>query len=163
MQLSQLLNSIRYGDQVVEEMTDKEFIISNLDEDTSQLITSKQLDGFIKLLSEGIEDSPVIGRFNKIKDKFIDIEEKIADGKRFSPAYSRMKFDSINEDYNKIVDLLGDRRIYKQFNNKVLSKTMATIQYGIKDLNDRPLKETNNALLNTYIKEDVSFIENIIE
>ena len=163
MVLNKLLDSIRYGYQVVEEMTDKEHIINSLDEDTSELLISRHLDGYIRLLAEDAEDSPVIDRFIRIRDKFIDIEEKIADGKNFSPAYSRMKFDSINEDYNKIIDIISDRRNFKLFETKTLSKALSTVKYGAHSLSDRPLKDTNNALLNTYIKEDVRFIENVLE
>ncbi len=163
MQLNELLNSIRYGDQVVEEMTDKEHIINCLDEDTNKLVVSNRLSDFIEILSEGIEDSPVINRLNKIKDKFADIEEKILDGKDFSEVYSRMKFDSINEDYSKLVDNLSVRRTFKQFNTKTLAKAMSTIKYGLLGLENKPIRDTNNSLLNNYIKEDFQFIENIIE
>lgn len=163
MKLNQLLDSIRYGEQVVEEMTDKEHIISCLDEDTNHLLVSQRLNDFIAVLSEGVEDNPVINRLEKIKDKFVEIEQRILDGKSFSSAYSRMKFDSINEDYNKIVDSISDRRVYKQFDTKKLSKALSTIKYGVRALSDKQMKETGNALLNTYISEDVQFIENVLE
>jgi hypothetical protein len=163
MKINQLLDSIRYGEQVVEEMTDKDHIISCLDEDTNQFLASKRLNDFIVILKEDVKDSPVISRMEKVRDKFIEVEERIADGKSFSPAYSRMKFDSINEDYNKIIDSLSDRKTYKQFDTHKLSKVLSTIQYGVKDLDSRSMKETNNALLNTFINEDVQFIENILE
>ena len=56
MKLNQLLDSIRYGEQVVEEMTDKEHIISCLDEDTNHLLVSQRLNDFIAVLSEGVEE-----------------------------------------------------------------------------------------------------------
>lgn len=163
MILSQLLDEIRYGKQVVEETSDKQKIVKCLHEDTQELVISQRLSDAVSLLREENEDTEVIKRFDKIKNKFTDFEERYFDGQDISKAYSKMKLNSIAEDFNVIVKQLDDRKTYKRFDNKNLSKALATVQYGLKFFgSDASVQQPQNALLNTYLKEDLEFIEEVM-
>jgi len=163
MILRQLLDEIRYGKEVVEETTEKEKILKALHEDTNELVVSQRLTDAVSLLKEGNEDTSVIQLFDKIKNKFSEYEDRYFDGKEMSKAYSKMKLSSIREDYNSILKSLDDRKTYKMFDTRNLSKALATAQYGLQYFgNDAPVSKPQNALLNTFIKEDLNFIEEVL-
>ena len=164
MKLGSLLDEIKYGKAVVEETTNKENIVKRIDEDSGELVVSQRLSDMVDLIAEGNEDTVVVQRLKKIINKYSDIEEKYFEGKDFSKAYSKMKFDSLNEDFKYIVESLNDRKLYKKFDNKNLAKALATVKLGTKYFNeDYEFGNTNNSLLNTYINEEVEFVSNILE
>ena len=164
MKLSGLLDEIRYGKIVVEETTNKENILKRINEDTGELVVSQRLSDMVELIAEGNEDTVIVQRLKKMIGKYSDIEDKYFDGKEFSKAYSKMKFDSLREDYKIIVESLNDRKLYKRFDNKNLAKALAAAKVGVKYFGeDLDFGDTNNSLLNTYINEEVDFVNNIIE
>ena len=163
MVLNQLLDEIRYGKKAVEEITDKQKILKNLHEDTQELVISQMLKDAVALIREDNEETDVIKKFDKISSKFSDYEERYFDGQTISSAYNKMKLSSITEDYNGIVKSLSDRKTYKMFDTKNLSKALATVQYGLNYFNNSTtLQQPQNALLNTYMKEDLDFIEEVM-
>lgn len=161
MKVSQLLNEIRYGKDVVEKTTEKDIILNNLNEE-GQLVVSQLLKDRCSALSEGSLE--VVETLEKISSKLSDVEGRVFDGKQITKAYARMKYDSIKSDCKKLNESLKDKKTYKSFDSKELAKAIAVIPYGVKKLFNEDLNvKFDNSLLNNFIVEQMSFIEKVID
>ena len=157
-----VLNSCRYGKEFVETETNKKNILESRDEETGVFLTSQRISDLASKLF--MEDCAFAKPIEKMITKFSSIEERLADGKVLSTAYKKMQSVSLNEDYTTLVNLISNRKEYNKIADKrALGKILAAANLGIKSINEEAvLKESENTLFNSYIKEEVIFLNNVL-
>jgi len=166
MKFQKLLNEIRYGVDTIEVIEEKDKILACMNEETNSLIISQFLKEKISLIKEEKEDNKIVSYFNKIQKKFEEFEDKYFN-ETISKAYRRMKLSSIAEDYNTIINLLEDKRMYKEFEVKDLSKVLSTIKYGVRMYSENEnilfMNKPQNPMFSILLKEDEDFLGNVLE
>lgn len=162
MTVREVLNNCRYGKEIVEAETNKKNILESRDEETGTFLVSQRIADLSSKLF--MEDCAFTKPIQKMITKFSSVEERIADGKTLSPAYKKMQSVSINEDYTTVINLISNRKEYNKIADKrALGKILAAAKIGLKDINkDAVIKESENTLFNSYIKEEAAFIEDVL-
>ncbi len=157
----QILEECQYGKDITEANSNKKNILEARDEELG-FITSKR----IKELANKIflEDCAFAKPIQKMVVKFSSVEERVADGKTLSPSYRKMQALSLKEDYDNISLLIGNRKEYNKISEKrILGKILAAAKVGIKNINEEVvLKDSENTLFNSYINEEVKFINDVL-
>lgn len=168
MKLSQLLEEIKIGEENYRQMETSKELIESFDENIDNYKISKLIsvlnNKFMKDLNE--DTTPVIKGFRKIENKIKMMEDRVEDGKTLSTAYARMKYDSLSEDFNYIVENIKKKKVQRQLDKEALAHALALVIYEAKSLSqegdfdfsekDFPSVDEN---FNPFIKKELSLIE----
>jgi len=146
MKLTDLLEEIKVGSENYKEQKTTEELLETFDEDLDNYRISNTLSVMIRKMSENLNENntPTIRSFRKALDKIKMFEDKLEDRGHVSKAYARMKFDSLNEDYNSILENLKSKKVYRSFDRDVLAHSIALLRHQQKVLGrEAELREVN--------------------
>jgi len=139
MNLQDLFNTVKYGKDQYANMKASSSNSKHIDEDYNLYMVSSRINELFPLLGENTQ---VKNYVNKMKGKFEEIEKKILDGTFTSSIYSRMKMDSISENYNDFVKLLTEnKKISREIDVDILGRIMGSVKAGLKVLSEKSEKE----------------------
>lgn len=164
MTLENLFNSIKYGEDRYANMKSSTSNIKHIDEDYNLYLVSSRVKELLPLLGE---NSQVLNLVNKMTTKFEDYEQRILSGSFVSSVYSRMKMDSLVENYNDFAHLLTEnKKLVREIDPDILGRIMGSIQSGIKVFAEKSEKE---AILESFpvsveksIKEEARIITELL-
>lgn len=159
MKLSDLLEEVKVGTEEFKESQTTEKLLETFDEDIDNYRISKVLGLMINKLEEGVNEdtAPTIRALRRAFNKVGLFEQKLEEGRAVSKAYARMRLDSINEEYNTILESIHSKKISRQLNKEALAHALALIKYEQNVLSSHAEIEFYN------IKEAVSTFEPLIE
>jgi hypothetical protein len=139
MNINDLFNSIKYGEDRYANMKSSSSNTKHIDEEYNFYKASSRIDELLPILGES---SQIISNINKIKNKFKEYEDKVLSGTFTSSIYARMKMDSIVENYNDFAELLTEnKKLIKEVDVDVLGRIMGSVKTGIKILSEKAEKE----------------------
>jgi len=133
MKLGQLLEEVKVGKENYNNQKTSKELIESFDEDINSYKISSVLNAMINKLSENIneDNSLTIRTLRKASSKIEMYEDKLKDYGHVSTAYSRMKYDSLIEDYNAVVDQISKNKVQRQLNKEALAHSLALIKYQL--------------------------------
>lgn len=161
MTVREVLNLAKYGKEITEANTNKKNILEARDDEMG-FIVSKRIKSLASKLF--LEDCSFSKPIQKMIVKFTSIEDRLEDGKALSSSYKKMQALSLKEDYDNISLLISNRKEFNKISDKrVLGKILAAAKLGIKTINEEVvLKESVNVLFNSYIKEEITFLNDVL-
>lgn len=136
MKLGQLLEEVKVGTENYKNQKTAKEIVESFDEDINTYKISSLLNVMVSKLTEGIneDNASVIRSLRKIQNKIEMYEEKVKDNGFVSPAYARMKYDSLIEDYNYLATQVVKNKIQRQLNKEAFAHSVALIRYQIESI-----------------------------
>ena len=161
MTVSQIFDTIQYGQQYTKNKALKESISKYYDEDLDLFYASKrakELSGKI-VMSESEEQ-----KMNRLISKLVVIEDRLEDGKVMSDAYRKMQTSAIMDDCKALMEEATKTRKVDSKKLEVFGKVVATAKYFVENnLDDKAaLKESANPLFNKIISEEKKAIEEVL-
>lgn len=168
MKLSQLLEEIKIGEENYRQLATSKELIESFDEDIDNYKISKLISALNNKFMEDVNEdtAPVVKGLRKIENKISMMEERIEDGKPISTAYARMKYDSISEDFNYIIENIKRNKVQRQLDREALAHALALVIYEAKTLSqegdfdfaekDFPQVDEN---FQPFVKKELSLIE----
>lgn len=170
MKLGELLEQIKLGTEEFKKQEVEKQFLESYDEDTEDYKVSVLLGRLIGALSEDIDEitGPVIRSLRKSTEKIKMYETKIEDNGSVSEAYTRMKLDSLKEEYNHMADLLSKNKVRQAFDKKeALANAVALVKFQMETLADdiqievKGLKALNESFA-TLVNKEYKIIEESI-
>lgn len=161
--LGQLLEEIKVGKEVVENIQTSEEVETLIDEDYNLFLRSKRINNLLKCEAE-FSDKPIFKKMNAVSKLFEDYENKILEGNTVSPIYKRMKADTIFDNVKYIYESFAkDKKLARTFNTNNFKKILSTIEEGYETLilESKTKKKNFPELPNyyrNYINEDKKII-----
>ena len=168
MQLSQLLEEIKIGEDNYRQLQTSKELIESFDEDIDNYKISKLISALNNKFMESISEdtAPVIKGLRKIENKISMMEERTENGKPISTAYARMKYDSISEDFHALVENIKRKKVQRLLDKESLAHALALVIYEAKSLSnegdfefaekDFPSVDEN---FNPFVKKELTLIE----
>lgn len=136
MQLAQLLEEIKIGEENYRDLKTSKELIESFDEDLDNYKISALISALNNKFAESVNEdtSPVIKGFRKIENKIKMMEERIENQGSISTAYARMKYDSISEDFQTLVENINRKKVQRQLDKDSLAHAVALVIYEGKKL-----------------------------
>ena len=165
--VGKLLEEIKIGTEEFNENTTVNDLSNSFSEDDNSYKTYKLINASMNTIFESKSDvnEASIKILKKLASKIKTVESK----DELSSNYSRMKLDSIAEDYNSIVEGLESRKVLRSFDKDELSKILALVNYNIIKLkesadveNYRELNEMPEVLKPFFNKQVKLIVETIM-
>lgn len=156
-----ILNEVQFGSEIMEADINKKNILEARDDELGFIVSKR-----IKKLASNLflEDCAIAKPVQKMIVKFSAIESRLEDGKELSDSYKKMQALSLKEDFDNISFLISNRKEYNKIGDKkTLGKILAAVKLGVKNINEEVvLKDSENVLFNSYIKEEVTFLNDLL-
>ena len=160
MILGKLLEEIKIGTEEFNERSTVDDLSGSFSEDDNIYKTYKLINkSLVEMMEEKNEvNESTLKLLKKVSHKIEAVESK----EELSSNYSRMKLDSVFEDYNRIVESVESRKVLRSLDKDNLSKILALVNYNIiklkesanvnvyKELNEMP--ETLKPFFNKQVK-----------
>lgn len=159
MKLSELLEEVRVGTEQFKETQTTESLLETFDEDIDNYRISKVLGVMINKLEEDVNEdtAPTIRALRRAYNKIDLLENKLEESGMVSKAYARMRLDSLNEEYNSVLESIHSKKVARQLNKEALAHALALIKYQQENL-------TGLAEVSNYeIKESTSTFQPLID
>ena len=136
MQLAQLLEEIKIGEENYRELKTSKELIESFDEDLDNYKISSLISVLNNKFAENINEdtSPVIKGFRKIENKIKMMEDRTEKQGSISTAYAKMKYDSISEDFQTLVENINRKKVQRQLDKDSLAHAVALVIYEAKKL-----------------------------
>lgn len=159
MKLFDLLEETKIGQEEYKEQKTTEQLLGTFDEDIDNYRVSAMLGIMLNKIEEDINEvtAPTIRALRRAVNKVKLFESKVEDNGSVTTAYARMRLDSINEEYNTILENVLSKKVARQLNKEALAHSLALLRYQQKNL-------MREAELERYsIKESTETFEPLIE
>lgn len=136
MQLAQLLEQIKIGEDNYRELQTSKELIESFDEDLDNYKISNLISALNNHFVENVNEdtSPVVKGFRKIENKIKLMEDRIENSGGISTAYAKMKYDSLAEDYSSLVENINRKKVQRQLDKDKLAHALALVIYEAKKL-----------------------------
>ena len=168
MQLNQLLEEVKIGEENYREIQTSQELINSFDEDTDNYKISSLIAALNNKFVESVNEdtSPVIKGFRKVENKIKMMEDRIEKCGGISTAYAKMKYDSLSEDYSQICENIKRKKVQRQLDKDSLAHAVALVLYEAKKLSkegDFDFEEKDFPSLGEnfqpFIKKELKLIE----
>jgi len=159
MKLFQLLEEIKVGPEEYKEQKTTKQLLETFDEDIDNFRVSSMLEVLLNKIEEGLseETAPVIRSLRRANNKIKLHEDKLEDNGLVSTAYARMRLDSINEEYNFVLENIHSKKVFRQLDKEALAHSMALLKFKQEEL----IRESE--VENFSINESIETFEPLIE
>lgn len=159
MKLFELLEETKIGKDEYKEQKTTEQLLETFDEDIDDFKISSMLDVLINKIEEDINEqtAPTIRALRRADNKIKLYEDKLENNGSVSTAYARMRLDSINEEYNTILESIHSKKIFRQLDKDALAHSLALLRFKQEEL----IRESE--VENFVIKESIETFEPLIE
>jgi hypothetical protein len=161
MNLSQIFDTVQYGEKYMKQKTLKESIKRCYDEELDIFYASKRIK---QLSGEVVMTEAEEQKVNRIIGKVVVLEDRLEDGKLMSDAYRKMQTAALMDDCTSLMEEATKSR--KVDNRKLgcLASIVATTKYFVENSLDKgaALKESSNPLFNKLMKEEKENLEEIL-
>lgn len=139
MQLAQLLEEIKIGEENYRDLNTSKELIESFDEDMDNYKISSLISALNNKFAESVNEdtSPVIKSFRKIENKIKMMEDRIEDKGSISTAYAQMKYDSLSEDFSTLVENIKRKKVQRQLDKDSLAHAVALVIYEAKKLSKK--------------------------
>jgi len=159
MKLFELLEETKIGQDKYKEQKTTEQLLQTFDEDIDNYRVSSMLEVMLNKIEEGVNDvtAPTIRALRRAVNKVKLYETKLEENGMVSTAYARMRLDSINEEYNAILENILSKKVARQLDKEALAHSLALLRYQQKNLMQEAELERYN------LKESTETFEPLIE
>ncbi len=159
MKLFELLEETKIGQEEYKEQKTTEQLLETFDEDIDNFRVSTMLDVLVNKVEENVNEqtSPTIRALRRANNKVKLHEDKLEDNGSVSTAYARMRLDSINEEYNFILEAIHSKKVFRQLDKEALAHSVALLRFKQEEL----MREAE--VENYDIKESIETFEPLIE
>ena len=171
MQLAQLLEEIKIGEEASRELKTSKELIESFDEDLDNYKISSLISALNNKFAETVNEDTeaVIKGFRKIENKIKMMEDRIEKQGSISTAYARMKYDSLSEDFQTLTENIKRKKVQRQLDKDSLAHAIALVIYEAKKLSkegdfdfgqkDFPMIGEN---FDPFVKKELKLIEESI-
>ena len=171
MQLGELLEEIKIGDDEYKKKNTEEELREAFDEDLGKFKSSVLINNLVTKLSENMNEknAPIIRAVRRASKKIESFENRLEEKGHINEAYAHMKYDSLSDDYKELNKLLENNKVRKSLPEEQLASAVAFILFesesmaahGNFDIDERKFPQINENFKDKVNKEYKMITESV--